>query len=95
MIWEDIYNEYDYDDMLNRLNHEQDKGFTHKNLDNLIPNKPGQYNSSNKLKYHGEFLNGQYHGKGKLIFADNCKLVGKFNNGKLIPGTGIFYLLMV
>ena len=41
------------------------------------------YSNNTALRYAGYFVNGQFNGKGALVFADGSFLSGEWNNGKL------------
>ncbi len=41
------------------------------------------YTNNNALRYSGYFVNGQYSGKGVLLFKDSTFLSGEWKNGKL------------
>jgi hypothetical protein len=41
------------------------------------------YSNNNALRYSGYFVNGQYSGKGVLLFKDSTFLSGEWKNGKL------------
>jgi hypothetical protein len=43
---------------------------------------------ANRSKYEGEFLNGEKHGKGKLIWQDQSTYQGSWQNG-LMDGEGL------
>ena len=49
-----------------------------------IKRKGKEYYDNGKLKYKGEYLNGEKEGKGKEYYWNNGKLIfeGEYSNGK-------------
>ena len=61
------------------------------NLRSDIPNGNGiLYNKNKDMKYIGEFIDGKYGGKGKLIYDNGNYYIGQFING-IRHGKGIMY----
>jgi hypothetical protein len=52
------------------------------NLRSFLPEGEGTSKYPNDSIYEGEWLNGEFHGKGKFTWANGTEYIGDYNQGK-------------
>ncbi len=60
-------------------------------MKDLLPSGHGEYSFSNGTIYRGDFSDGEFHGSGTLFYPNGSKYVAKWERGKLVPSSGVFY----